>query len=206
VFPLQLDCDYQIRTHSSFSGMKSAIEQIVGSFAEHAPGDTLLVVKAHPLENGLHDWRGVTLATAARLGLEERLIFLEEADIGTLVRGACGLVTINSTTGTLALALGVPVITLGSAVYNIPRVTYQDSLATFWTRRTPPELDVWEAFRRVLVHRCLVHGGFFSDEGRALLVSASADRLCRAAPAAAHAQVRAVAAAPGGPMLAPARG
>ena len=187
VFPLQLDCDYQIRTHSSFSGMQSAIEHIVGSFAAHAPADTLLVVKAHPLENGLYDWRGVTLATAARVGLGERLVFLEEGDIGGLVRDARGVVTINSTTGTLALAHGVPVITLGQAVYDIPRVTFQDCLETFWDSPVAPDLQVWEAFRRVLVHRCLVHGGFFSDAGRALLVAASTDRLCRAATATAPA-------------------
>jgi capsular polysaccharide export protein len=206
VFPLQLDCDYQIRTHSSFSGMKSAIAQILTSFAEHAPMDALLVVKAHPLENGLHDWRKVTLATAEQLGLGERLVFLEEADIALLVRDACGLVTINSTTGTLALAHGVPVITLGQAIYDIPRVTYQESLDTFWTALKPPDAAVWEAFRRVLVHRCLVHGGFFSEQGRALLVAASAARLTQAQAAPAHPPVRANVSSHVGPMLAAARG
>jgi capsular polysaccharide export protein len=206
LFPLQLDCDYQIRTHSSFTGMQAAIEQILGSFASYAPSDTLLVVKAHPLENGLHDWRKVTLDVAARLGLGNRLVFLEEGNIAALVGAACGVVTVNSTTGTLALANGIPVITLGNAIYNIPRVTYQDSLDTFWTTRTPPEAEVWEAFRRVLIHRCLVHGGFFSEQGRAALVAASADRLNRASPVAAHAHVRAPSPAPTGPLLSPARG
>jgi capsular polysaccharide export protein len=206
VFPLQLNCDYQIRAHSEIGGMKPAIEQILGSFAAYAPADTLLVVKAHPLENGLHDWRGVTLAAADRLGIGERLIFLEEGDIGALVRGSCGLVTVNSTTGTLALAEGVPVITLGRAVYDIRRVTYQYSLDSFWTTRTPPDLDVWEAFRRVLVHRCLVHGGFFSDEGRARLVAAAADRLCLASSKAATVMGPELAPALSGPVLAGARG
>jgi capsular polysaccharide export protein len=206
VFPLQLDCDYQIRVHSVFGGMQAPIEQVLGSFAAHAPADTLLVVKAHPLENGLSDWRSVTLATAARLGIDDRLVFIEVGDIGRLVREANGVVTVNSTTGTLALAHGVPVITLGHAIYNIPRITHQESLERFWAAPTPPELAVWEAFRRVLVHRCLVHGGFFSEEGRALLVAASLDRLCRSASATAHLPVRQAIDADRGPLLAPAGG
>ena len=206
VFPLQLDCDYQIRAHSSFSGMRAAIDQIAGSFAAHAPAETVLVIKAHPLENGLHDWRSVAGATADRLGLGERMVFVEEADIALLVRDAIGLVTVNSTTGTLALAHGVPVITLGQAVYDIARVTYQDSLDTFWTERTPPQGEVWEAFRRVLVHRCLVHGGFFSVHGRAMLVEAAVARLTRAAGAVAHLPVRTSRESDAGPFLASARG
>jgi capsular polysaccharide export protein len=206
VFPLQLDCDYQIRTHSSFSGMKAAIDHILGSFAQNAPSDTVLVVKAHPLENGLHNWRRVTLDASAALNLGNRLIFLEEADIGSLVRHATGLVTINSTTGTLALANGVPVITLGEAVYNIPRVTYQDQLDSFWADPSPPDCDAWEAFRRVLVHRCLVHGGFFSEEGRAMLVAASAARLNQAVVGNMHVASWVPETSNAGPLLAPARG
>jgi capsular polysaccharide export protein len=206
VFPLQLDCDYQIRTHSSFTGMRAAIEEIVASFAAHAPENTLLVVKAHPLENGLHDWRSVTLDTAAECGIADRTVFLEEADIALLVRDAHGLVTINSTTGTLALAHGVPVITLGQAIYDIPRVTYQDSLDSFWNNWVPPQAEVWEAFRRVLVHRCLVHGGFFSEQGRAMLVAASAERLSNAATLTAPQAGRNPAPSQPDPLLAAARG
>jgi capsular polysaccharide export protein len=206
VFPLQLDCDYQIRTHSSFKGMKAAIDHILGSFAHNAPRDTVLVVKAHPLENGLHNWRRVTLDTSETLNLGNRLIFLEEADIGALVRDAAGLVTINSTTGTLALAHGVPVVALGEAVYNIPRVTYQDHLDNFWASPSPPDSEAWEAFRRVLVHRCLVHGGFFSEEGRAMLVAASAARLSQAVVGGSHAASRVSVTSNAGPLLAPARG
>ena len=37
VFPLQLDCDYQIRIHSHYKGMQPAIEEVLSSFAAHAP-------------------------------------------------------------------------------------------------------------------------------------------------------------------------
>ena len=186
VFPLQLDCDYQIRTHSSFSGMQAAIDRVVGSFAADGPADTLLVVKAHPLDNGLRNWRRMTLGIAEKHGVADRLLFLDEGDIATLVGRARGVVTINSTSGTLALACGIPVICLGDAVYNIPGVTFQGALMDFWSAPVPPDEAAWAAFRRVLVHRCLVHGGFFSDEGLDRLVAASVRRLETSPRAAAR--------------------
>jgi len=177
VFPLQLDCDYQIRVHSNFLGVQDAIETVLGSFARRAPADTLLVVKGHPLDNGLVNWEKRTLAVAARLGISDRILFLESVDIDSLVCKAIGLVTVNSTTGTLSLRCGVPTIVLGEAVYDMPRITHQNGLDQFWTKPVPPELPVYEAFRRVLIDRCLIHGGYFSDEGLAMLVQGALKRL-----------------------------
>ncbi len=177
VFPLQLDCDYQIRVHSNFTGVQEAIETVLGSFRRNAPADTLLVVKGHPLDNGLVDWEKRTLAVAAKLGIADRLLFLESVDIDSLVCKAAGLVTVNSTTGTLSLRCGVPTIVLGDAVYDLPRITHQQGLDAFWTKPIPPELPVFEAFRRVLIDTCLIHGGYFSDEGLTMLVQGAIKRL-----------------------------
>lgn len=177
VFPLQLTDDYQIRVHSQFDGIEPAIELVLQSFARHAPPGTVLLVKGHPLDNGLVDWEARTLAIAARLGIGDRLLFLETADIDIVVRSAQGLVTVNSTTGTLSLRHGVPTIVLGDAVYDIPRITHQAGLDLFWTVPTPPEAPVFDAFRSVLIDRCLVHGGYFSEIGLAMLIAGSVARL-----------------------------
>jgi capsular polysaccharide export protein len=169
--------DYQIRVHSQFDGIGPAIELVLTSFAENAPVDVLLLVKGHPLDNGLIDWEERTLAVAARLGIADRILFLETANIDIVVRSAQGLVTVNSTTGTLSLLHGVPTIVLGDAVYDIPRITHQNGLDIFWTSPAKPEEPVFDAFRRLLVDRCLVHGGYFSDEGLRMLVEASVARL-----------------------------
>ena len=87
------------------------------------------------------------------------------------------MVTVNSTTGTLALASGIPVIALGQAVYNIPGITFDGPLDAFWTRPTRPDPRIWDAFSRVLQARCLVYGGFASDEGIEMLVQGSIQRL-----------------------------
>lgn len=60
--------------------------------------------------------------------------------------------TTNSTSGTLALALGV----LGQAVYDVEGVTFQDRLDNFWHDPGHPYTTTFVAFRRVLVDCCLV--------------------------------------------------
>jgi capsular polysaccharide export protein len=177
VFPLQLDCDSQVRQHSPFGGMTPAIDRVLSSFAAHAPLSSTLLVKEHPLDNGMCDWRKRIDAIATRLRIEDRILYIEDGDLDTLTRSARGMVTINSTSGTLALAAGVPVTTLGQAVYDIPGLTFQGSLDAFWTQATPPDTDLFAAFRRVLAHRCLVRGGFFSTEGVTLLTEGAVTRL-----------------------------
>jgi capsular polysaccharide export protein len=206
VFPLQLDCDSQVRQHSAFGGMTPAIETVLTSFAAHAPASATLLVKEHPLDNGLRNWRRRLAEIAARLGINDRICYIEDGDLERLTRSARGMVTINSTSGTLALAAGVPVMTLGQAVYDMPGLTFQGSLDAFWTEAAPPDLALFAAFRRVLAHRCLVRGGFFSTGAVRLLTEGSVARL-EALPAAhAVAGVRTAASLPAGEQSAQAVG
>ncbi len=171
LFPLQLDSDAQIRLHSPFAGMIEAIKLVLQSFAEHAPPDVRLVVKEHPLDNGVRDWQLETADLAQRFGIADRVDYLAWGDIEAIAEEALGMVTVNSTSGTLALAKGVPVIVLGKAVYNVPDLTFQDDLSRFWTQASPPDSATFAAFRRVLIDKCLIPGGFFSEAALAKVVS-----------------------------------
>lgn len=177
IFPLQLNSDHQIRIHSPFGNMKVAIEYVVDSFARSANKDTVLVIKQHPLDNGLIDWRKHVLQISDRFELGDRILFIEDGDIARMVEPARGLVTINSTTGTLSLGVNIPTIVLGHAVYDIPGITHQGSLDGFWLAPNAPEPRIWDAFCRVLLDRCLVRGGFLSEEGLQLLIEGSVKRL-----------------------------
>lgn len=179
IFPLQLDADAQVRLHSSFAGMEPAIRYVISSFASHAPAETVLLIKEHPLDNGLRDWRSLIGDIAREHGVADRVYYIETGDIALLVQRAQGVVTINSTTGTLALASGIPVLTLGEAVYDIPEITDQVDLDTFWSKPTPPDKATYDAFRRVLIDRCLIAGGFFSEEGQNQLVAGVLKRLSK---------------------------
>jgi capsular polysaccharide export protein len=177
LLPLQLNGDTQIRLHSRFGGMTPVIAEIIESFSRHAPADTMLVVKEHPLDDGLINWRRLVASLAAEAGVSDRIIYLEFGDLDWLVSHAEGVVTVNSTTGTLALSLGIPVITLGTAIYDIVGLTHQDTLETFWTTPAFPDPDLYAAFRRVLCSRCLLVGNFFSEAGIRLLVDEAVRRL-----------------------------
>jgi len=178
--PLQLSSDHQIRVHSLFGTMQAGASYVIESFARSAPDDTYLLVKEHPLDSSLFSWRRFIRREAKRLNVEDRVIFAKGGNIDTIVENSLGVVTVNSTTGTLALACGIPVIALGQAIYNIPSITFAGPLDAFWSRPTPPEPRIWDAFCRVLQARCLVYGGFASDEGIEMLVEGSIARLVEA--------------------------
>ena len=164
LFPLQLDSDAQIRIHSPFVGIADALKTVIQSFAAHAPADVRLVVKEHPLDNGVRDWAQETADIAAKFKVAGRVDYLVGGDIEAISADARGMVTINSTTGTLGLARNIPVVVLGHAVYDIPDITFQGGLDEFWQHPVPPDAATFAAFRRVLIDRCLIPGGFFSEE------------------------------------------
>jgi len=186
LLPLQLDCDFQIREHSPFSGIERALDHIITSFARAAPRDTRLVIKEHPLDNGMTDWRRIAERIATARGVAARVVYLHHGDLAALLKRTRAVVTVNSTVGTLALGEGIPVIALGQAIYDFAGLTFQGALDDFWTRGTPADPSLVDAFRRVIGARTLVYGGFFSEQGLTAAVNGSIARLeAVAAPATA---------------------
>jgi capsular polysaccharide export protein len=185
LLPLQLEGDFQIRTHSPFGSMRDAILRVLDSFATHAPADALLVVKGHPLDNGLIDWGRIIRRTAARYGVADRVHWIPEAVYGPLLAACRGVVTVNSTAGAQSIWAGKPTIALGSALYDMAGLTFQGGLDRFWTEATPPDAELVDAFRRVVAARCLIRGSFFSDAGIELAVADAVQRLTGVVPAEA---------------------
>jgi capsular polysaccharide export protein len=177
--PLQLNSDYQIRVHSPFGNMRAALRFVIKSFAQHAPAHVSLVIKRHPLDPGLVPWHRLTRRLAAHYGVQDRVVYLADWDIAEVVRKSLGVVTINSTVGTLALNSGKPVVVLGHAVYKVPGVVYRASLDDFWQAPRQPDMKLYSAFRRVLLDRCLIRGGLLSEEGLQMLVDNAVERLLR---------------------------
>lgn len=170
LFPLQLDSDAQIRLHSPFAGIAEAMKVVIGSFATNARADIRLVIKEHPLDNGVRDWELIARDLATRFNVQDRVDYLPSGDIVPVAKRSLGMVTINSTSGTLGLSMGIPAVVLGTAIYDIEGITYQGGLDMFWTDPQAPDLSIFDAFRRVLIDRCLIPGGFFSNEALSLVV------------------------------------
>lgn len=177
LFPLQLHADAQIRFHSPFGTMAAAVEEVIASFANRAPADSLLVLTEHPLDNGVIDLEAIAMAAARSNGIADRVRFIRGGSPDALLRAARGVVTVNSTIGIVALGLGRPVALLGDAIYNMPGLVFQGPLDRFWHGGTPADRPLYEAFRRIVLARTQVNGGYYSLEGRRLAVEGAARRL-----------------------------
>jgi capsular polysaccharide export protein len=177
LLPLQLSGDYQIRSHSPFPDMQSAARFVIESFAAHASPDLHLLLKAHPLDCSFTPWARFVQRAVRELKLEGRLHYVDGGDLDAMAATARGMICVNSTSATLALAHGTPVCTVGEAIYDIAGLTHQAHLDTFWANPTPPEPGVYPAFRRVLVDRCLVRGGLASESAVTTLIGSMLSRL-----------------------------
>lgn len=170
VLPLQLNSDAQIRDHSRFEGMDEVMEYVLESFARHATPDARMVIKNHPLDPGLDDHARVVKQLMHRFDLHGRVIYLEDGDLTSLLRHARGCVTVNSTSGLVALEQGTPTITLSDPIFNLPGLCFQGPLDAFWQEAAPPDAALFGCFRRVVLRVAQINGGFYCPTGIRLAV------------------------------------
>lgn len=174
MLPLQLNTDAQIRDHSRFKDMSEVIEYVMESFAHHAPVDAMLVIKNHPLDQGLMPYARIIRVCAQRFELERRVAYLEDGDLVALFAQARGMVTVNSTAGLLALDQGTPTFTLSDPIYNLRGLTGQMTLDSFWRDTPSPDPELFSRFRRCVIHATQINGGFYCARGIALAVENAA--------------------------------
>jgi capsular polysaccharide export protein len=148
--PLQVHSDTQITKCSEYSTIEQFIKQVVRSFEQHAPADTKLVFKVHPMDRGYKDYTDLIAGLDHRLG-GGRILYVDRVHLPTLLSNSRGVVNINSSVGISGLIHQVPVITLGTAVYNLPKLTYQGDLHSFWTRARKPRQQRVKAFIDLLL-------------------------------------------------------
>ncbi|UCV20765.1 capsular biosynthesis protein [Ferribacterium limneticum] len=173
VLPLQLNSDAQIRDHSRFESMAEVIEFVIESFARHALVQSRLVIKNHPLDMGLTGYGKVISRLAKEYDVVGRVDYLESGDLDLLVRHARGLVTVNSTVGSVSLGLNCPTVTLSDPIYNLPGLTFQGVLDDFWQEGEAPNSELFQRFRKVVIHATQVNGGFYCRKGIELAVQNS---------------------------------
>jgi capsular polysaccharide export protein len=177
LLPLQLESDYQIRTHSRFKSMANVMQVVLESFARGAPKDSLLVIKLHPLDNGLANYRKQARRITRRLGLGERVLVMDGGHLPSLMSRSEGVVVVNSTSGLSALHHHRPVAVLGRAIFDLAGLTYQGELDGFWREATPPDSEIYKAFRKVVLTRAQVNGSFFTPEGLDVAIAGTLEKL-----------------------------
>ncbi len=174
---LQLMGDSQITHHSPYHDMYEFLNEVLNDFAQHAPEDMRLIVKNHPLDNGLMRYTSFLEQKAISLGLSDRLLFLDGGHLPTLLHHARGVVAVNSTAGLSALHHHVPVRLMGDAVYAIPGLVSAQPLKEFWHQPEQPDAALFTAFRKYVLDNSQLYGSFYTRLGIRATVRASLSRL-----------------------------
>jgi capsule polysaccharide modification protein KpsS len=162
LFPLQVHNDSQILRHSHYESMEQGLEQVMRSFAAHAPEDHWLVVKHHPMDRAYRHFGDSISALARELGITQRVRYVHDVHMPTVLSHTRGMVTVNSTTGLQALHHGKPVITLGECVYDIEGLVYGGTLDAFWRDPGSVDMQLFYRFRHHLIEQSQLNASFYA--------------------------------------------
>jgi capsular polysaccharide export protein len=167
VVALQVHNDLQLLRHGKGWTMERLIAEAIQSFAAHAPVDRHLVLKVHPMDRGHRSYRkfATTIAEACQCG--NRVHVVDDGSIGLMIRHSLGVVTVNSTSGLLALNRGKPLLVLGDAIYGQSRLATVGSspdMDRFWRAPVPPDGRLAEFFTKRMHRESLINGSFYLSE------------------------------------------
>jgi len=168
VVALQVHDDQQLLRHGRGWTMERLIIESINSFGLLADREHHLVIKVHPMDRGHKSYRAFVRERARLANCSGRVHVVDDGSIGLLIRHSLGLVTVNSTSGLLALNHNKALIALGDALYNYPELLPGDgcsgrgALDRFWHARpsaTPEDVKIFNAKMR---ENSLVNGSFYS--------------------------------------------
>lgn len=161
--PLQTHNDCQCHVHSDYSTIEMFIKEVMTSFANHAPQDTFLVFKHHPMDRGIKNYQSFINKHSTEWGITERVLYVHDVHLPTCLKNAIGTITINSTVGIASLFHQTPTIVLGNANYNISGLTCKGMrLDNFWTDYTPPDNLLFHKFRNYIIRTTQFEGSLYT--------------------------------------------
>lgn len=177
VFPLQLQSDYQLRYNAQYKHLAEALDEVFASFAANAHLAAQLVIKIHPMDQGIEPWGRIVRQLARKHRIKRRVHLVDGGQLVILLKHASGALMVNSTTGLHAVRLGCPVKILGVAVYDLPGLTCQLPLDRFWRTPQAPDAGVYDAVQRLMGHAIQIQGNFYTAEGKQAAARELARRL-----------------------------
>lgn len=174
---LQLEHDSSFQAHSPFADMAEFLEIVIAGFARGAPRHHHLVFKGHPLDNGQSPLRRIIAKKARAHGIADRVHYLRGGKLAQILDDARSAVTVNSTAGQQVLWRGIPLKTLGAAVYNKPELVSDQSLPAFFAAPRRPDMKAYGIYRGFLLGTSQIPGGYYSAKGRRQLLRHLVDRM-----------------------------
>ncbi len=161
--PLQVFNDSQVTVHAKVVDIPSFIQDVLRSFAAHGPAESVLVFKHHPMDRGYCDYTHLITRLADELGVAERVLYIHDQHLPSLLDHTRGVVLINSTVGLSALLHGAATKVCGNALYDMPGLTYQGPLDDFWAAAPDarPNEGLFRRFRAHLIEYTQLNGSFY---------------------------------------------
>jgi capsular polysaccharide export protein len=161
--PLQVHNDAQVKIHSDFESISIFIETVILSFARYAPSDAHLIIKHHPMDRAYRDYNNLIGLLASTHRVENRVRYIHDQHLPSLLTHARGVVVINSTVGLSALDHDTPLKVCGNAIYDMQGLTFQADLDKFWRTATTAGTDaqLLERYLNYLITNTQLNGSFY---------------------------------------------
>lgn len=137
---LQVYNDSQILFHSPYKDVREYIETVIRSFARHAPAQSHLVFKHHPMDRGHRFYGPLITGLCGKYGIAGRVLYVHDLSLPRLLTHSRGVITVNSTAGLSALHHHKPLKVMGKALYDIEGLTWQGTLNRFWASGFTPDV------------------------------------------------------------------
>ena len=160
--PLQVHDDSQKIYHSDYDSVEDFIAETIRSFSAHAAEEQVLCFKHHPMDRGYTHYAKAIKELALQHDVQGRVFYCHDNSLPELYRHAASVVTVNSTVGLSALLHRLPVKTMGKALYDIPDLTHQGALDSFWQNPQPVDEKLFKRFHSLLFTQTQINGSFFT--------------------------------------------
>jgi len=160
--PLQTHGDFQITTHSKYDCIEDFIKEVMISFSNNAPKNTLLVFKHHPVDRGRKNYTKYINKLAQELNIKDNILITWDVHLPTFLKNAIGTIVINSTVGLSSLYHNTPTICLGEAIYDIKGLTSKDmKIDSFWNNHKEVDKELFKKFRWYLIKTTQINSNFY---------------------------------------------
>lgn len=168
IVPMQVRDDGQLIAAGRGWNNERVIEELIPSFAKHAPKDLFLVFKAHPLERGHTDADKRIKRLANQHNVSGRVLYIDDGSIGQITKHSKAMITINSTSALSAIHFNVPLAVLGDAMFRRPElstcINSESDIDKFWNRIPEPNSKTNEAFLLTLKSTSILPGDYYSKK------------------------------------------
>jgi capsular polysaccharide export protein len=141
--------------------MHDFMNEVVKSFAGHAPDNAMLVFKHHPMDRGYNHYGRDIKKLAREYGVESRVFYVFDAELPDLFKITDACVTVNSTVGLIALKKNVPTLALGKAMFADAGLSSDRTLDDFWQNYGAVDHQKLASFDRHIISETLVPGSFY---------------------------------------------